>query len=144
MTRPSPEDIRRRIRAARLLAGMARAEDLADAIDRRGFGKDTIYDMESGERTVLDHELDVIAAATGVSPAFFQVDFTTLAQTGTSLEERVANLERLVAEITGEDVESAIAGFEEDFAEGARSADAKRGAAAPSTERRRGDRRRRA
>lgn len=101
MPRPDAEDIRRRIRAARVLAGMERVDDLAEAINRRGFARDTIYEVERGKRPVGDHELAWIAEATGIAPAFFRVDFATLgdqsgSEPGETLQEQLARHEALI------------------------------------------------
>jgi DNA-binding XRE family transcriptional regulator len=93
----SAEDTQRRIRAARVLAGMERVDDLADKINTRGLGRDTLYNIEAGRRRVQPHELRLIAEATRVSPAFFEVDFSTLGQPGAEFADRVRAIEEQLA-----------------------------------------------
>lgn len=89
------EDTRRRIRAARVLAGLERVDDLADLIDTQGLRRDTLYSIEAGKRPVRPHELRMIAEACGLPYAFFTVDFAALEE-GTP-DDRFARLEDMIA-----------------------------------------------
>lgn len=75
------ERLRIRLVAARVLAGFEQ-EDLAAELRRRGhtrgYSVDNIGLMERGKRPIQPQEVPVFAAACGVSPAFFSVDFSTL------------------------------------------------------------------
>lgn len=73
-----PEQVRRRIRAARIIAGFDKVDDLALTLNIDGLKRDTLYEIESGKRAVRPHELRLIAEACGISPAFFEVDFAHL------------------------------------------------------------------
>lgn len=61
----------RRIKAARMLAGLSSAEALADRINARGMSRQTIKKIESGARDVAPHELEAIATACELPLGFF-------------------------------------------------------------------------
>lgn len=66
--------MRRRLRAARELAGYERVDDLAAAIGERGFGKTTLYEFEQGKTSPLRSHLLRIADACGLPVEWFEVD----------------------------------------------------------------------
>lgn len=71
------ERLQRRLKAARELAGLTQPE-LAKLTP---WGKTTISQMETGERTILDYEVPPLADACGVPPLFFFTeDFSELAE----------------------------------------------------------------
>lgn len=92
------DEIRRRIRAARALAGIT-VDELSGRLDGQRLSTKTLGNIERGDRDARPMELRAIAAACGVSYAFFTVDFSTLpegiGQEG-SLHHRIALLEELV------------------------------------------------
>lgn len=65
-----PNDIGRRIRAARALAEFPSVDDLARAIDESGLGTKTLRAIERGERPAQPRDLRAIAAACDVSVEF--------------------------------------------------------------------------
>lgn len=96
------EDLQRRVIAAQVLGGFERVEDLAATIDRRGLGRDTLYDIRAGKRRVQPHELRWIGEACGLPVEFFEVDFSELPDliraaqetaASESVDERLASLE---------------------------------------------------
>lgn len=97
---------RRRLVAARTLAGLGQVE-LAQRIKTmghpRGYSARTIGDMERGETPIQPQAIPILAAACRVSPAFFTVDFATLAS-GDSELPTMDDLERLRSEIRAEQV----------------------------------------
>lgn len=77
------EGLRRRMKAAQTLAGIKNVRELAERIDLPGLGRDTLYEMQSGKRPILRHELREIADACGVPVEFFTAeDFSALSQAG--------------------------------------------------------------
>lgn len=68
--------LRRRLRAARELAGFERMEDLVDAIgEERGYALSTLYAIEQGQPPAPGPaKLARIADACGLDPAWFYVD----------------------------------------------------------------------
>lgn len=73
------DDIRRRIKAARALAGYS-VSDLAERTAEQGLGERTLRKMESGERPARRMELDQIAVACGLPPAWFTADLSRLGE----------------------------------------------------------------
>lgn len=108
------EDTRRRIRAARVLAGLERVEDLATKIDTPGLGRDTLYNIEAGKRAVRAHELRLIAEACGLPYEFFTTDFAALGQStddeGRTLEQRIEAIESSIDTLVS--VEARVARIE--------------------------------
>jgi hypothetical protein len=92
------EDLKRRMKAAIALAGIT-VEELAERIDRRGYGAKTHYNLqgEAGGRPILAQDQEVIAKACGLSPAFFTIDFSKLQAPAD--EDRIATLERQMAAV---------------------------------------------
>jgi hypothetical protein len=92
------EDLKRRMKAAIALAGIT-VEELAERIDRRGYGAKTLYNMqgEAGGRPILAQDQEVIAKACGLSPAFFTIDFSKLQAPAD--EDRITTLERQMAAV---------------------------------------------
>jgi transcriptional regulator with XRE-family HTH domain len=80
-TEPSPngEGLRRRLRAARIIAGYDRMEDLAATLNVAGLGTDTLYEIERGKRGIQRHELKLIAEACELPYEFFTADLRLLA-----------------------------------------------------------------
>jgi hypothetical protein len=67
-----------RVRAARVIGGYNRPQDLAAAIGGRGLGATNLYKIERGERAPAVRELYDIAAACGLELEFFTADFERL------------------------------------------------------------------
>lgn len=94
------ERLRRRLVAARTLAGLGQQE-LAAKIKAlgytRGYSARTIGDMERGETPIQPQAIPVLAKACGLPPEFFEVDFQRLPElledeAAASLEDEVAKL----------------------------------------------------
>lgn len=66
--------MRRRLRAARELAGYERLDDLVAAIGERGFGRTTLYKFEQGRDRPGRAALLAIADACGLPVEWFDVD----------------------------------------------------------------------
>lgn len=95
------EQLRRRMRAGRVIAGMEKVDDLAAKINQKGLKRDTLYLMEGGKRRIQPHEVPAIAKGLGVDPEFFELDFSNLSgkvDTGRvdTLESDIADLKRTV------------------------------------------------
>lgn len=74
----TPEQIRRRVKAARALAGLS-IPALAEAVNEPGLGDRTIRAMEGEKgRPFRKMELEAIARVCGLPYAFFTVDFARL------------------------------------------------------------------
>lgn len=71
--------VERRIRAAMVLAGID-FDELARRVDQSGMASRTLRGMATPEdpQVPQPHHLRYIAAACGLSPAFFTVDFSSL------------------------------------------------------------------
>lgn len=123
------ERLRRRLIAARALAGLTVKQLAAEIQARghtRGYSAENIGLMERGRRPIQPQNIPVLAAACGLSPAFFSVDFSSLedqdelAAVGDRLERLTAelrteqleraNLESALLEVLGEDLRQALAG----------------------------------
>lgn len=92
------DDLRRRVKAARALAAFT-VTDLAKALpDDAKLGARTLRTLEgdSAPRSFRRHELDLIARATGISAAFFDVDFSTLGEPAGDEDDRLARLEDML------------------------------------------------
>lgn len=76
-----PPDIRRRLKAARELAGLT-VQELAERIDSERLGAKALGSLERGDRKTppQPHELAAIAAACGLPYEFFTVDFSRLSE----------------------------------------------------------------
>ena len=70
LRRVSSEDLPRRLRAARALAGYSTVEALARALDEPGLGARTLRAIEQSKRDPAPRDLRVIADACGVSIEF--------------------------------------------------------------------------
>jgi hypothetical protein len=68
------EELRRRMRAARVLAGFRSTEKLAAAIDEPGLGGRTLRNMEQGKRVGARRDLRTVAEACGLPLAWFEVE----------------------------------------------------------------------
>ena len=96
------ERLRRRLKAAREIAGLT-ALELAE---RLPWGKTSISNMETGKRPILDHEVRSLAHACGVPPLFFfSVDFSELQEPDlrdelADLRQQISGLRAAVAEVT--------------------------------------------
>lgn len=91
----------RRVRAARFYRGFKKPEDLSDAIASPGFGRTTLYAIETGKAPLRRPTALAIAEACGVPVAFFEVDFGRLPELVTTPEEA----ERLLQERLQADAE---------------------------------------
>jgi len=110
-------EIRRRIRAARILAEPTEAErakrpdrsrnspgitvpELAARMNAAGLGKDTLYAIEAGgarARDVRSHELPAIAAACDLPYEFFTADFAILSGAeGSDFADQLTRIESAV------------------------------------------------
>lgn len=68
----------RRLKAARALGGFDSQGALADALTLPRFGERTIREVELGKRPLFEHEAGAVAAACGISAAFFTIDLEHL------------------------------------------------------------------
>lgn len=97
----SPDETRRRVKAARALAGIS-VETLADRIGQPGLGERTLRSLEGESgRPIRPMELQAIATATGLPLGFFTDDLVRVFESNgatTRLEEFEARLRRLEAE----------------------------------------------
>jgi hypothetical protein len=98
----SPDDLARRIKAARALGGFGSVAALVEAIGEPGLGVRTLGKIEAGEREPRPWQLALIARECGVSEAFFSADLATLAETPAPLDERLASIEEKVDRLLGE------------------------------------------
>lgn len=64
-------DAARRLRAARVLAGVETREELAERVNLAKLGAKTIGKIERGERALEEHEIPPIADALGIPVSFF-------------------------------------------------------------------------
>lgn len=73
-----PEEIRRRVKAARAIAGLS-VPGLARRINQRGLGDRTLRDLEAPKgRAIKEMELQAIARACSLPYEWFTVDFDRL------------------------------------------------------------------
>jgi transcriptional regulator with XRE-family HTH domain len=95
------ERLRRRLVAARVLAGLGQVE-LAERIKAmgyaRGYSARTIGDMERGETSIQPQSIPVLAEACDVTPAFFSIDFRTLEEPDEGDDDLQARLTVLEAQ----------------------------------------------
>lgn len=96
-----PEETRRRVKAARALAGIS-VKDLAERIGQKGLGERTLRELEGDAgRAWRPMELQAVAQACELPYEFFTVDFSQLslsARTDTRLDALEAEVRRLAAE----------------------------------------------
>lgn len=93
------EELRRRMRAAMALAGLT-VKQLAARIDGRGYSDKTLNNMLGDRlRPIEPRDFPVLAQACGLTPAFFTIDFSTIAD-DPALAERVEALERQMATVS--------------------------------------------
>lgn len=97
---PSSNEIRRRVKAAREIAGLS-VEGLAKKIDQKGLGERTLRSLESpNNRPFKSMELKAIAEACNLPYQFFTVNFWEVLETNetriTKLEERMEQLEKIM------------------------------------------------
>lgn len=87
------DQMARRIKAARALAGISSTDALARRMGVQGLSGETLRKIESGNRNVRPHELREIARACELPYAFFQVDFDVLEAFGgePDLEDRIVD-----------------------------------------------------
>lgn len=79
MPLPSQPELRRRLKAARALAGFKSTAALAAAMPQgSGLGDRTLRKLEGGEAEIRSPALREIAAACGLPYEFFTIDFTEL------------------------------------------------------------------
>lgn len=73
---PDPQEtLRRRLKAARALAGLT-VEELAREVGQTGYGAKTLYAMESETgREILPKDHAILAEACGLPREFFTMDF---------------------------------------------------------------------
>lgn len=81
-------DIKRRIRAARELAGIQSDDELIDLIDEPGLGKGTLKKVYSGARDLYRSEQLRIAEVCGVPVGWFHVDIAAAVDAATPSEVR--------------------------------------------------------
>jgi hypothetical protein len=94
------DELRKRVKAARALAGFGSTKELARAIGpdgKLGDRKLRTLEGESAPRPFREPELEQIAKACSVSMAFFTVDFAVLGGEEPSVQER---LEQITAQLT--------------------------------------------
>lgn len=92
-----PEDVARRVKAARMLAGYSSVKKLAAAINEKGLSGGTIRKYEEARRTpIRTSELYAIAEACGLPLEWFYVD---LAEAARSMRPEVARLPPLTGEL---------------------------------------------
>jgi uncharacterized small protein (DUF1192 family) len=93
---------RRRVKAARAIAGLSVAE-LAARIDQSGLGERTLRALEGeGGRQFRPMELQAIAQACDLPYEFFTVDFRKLSLASGTLEDRLAVVEDEVRRLARE------------------------------------------
>lgn len=73
------KEVGRRVRAARWYKGLTSVKALAAEVDEAGLGTTTLYAIEQGRRHAERRELAAIAAACGLTPEFFTMDFKAAA-----------------------------------------------------------------
>lgn len=94
------ERLRRRLKAAREIAGLT-AVELTKLVP---WGKTSISDMETGKRPIFDHEVAPLAHACGLPPLFFfTADFSELQEPDVrdelvALREQISGLRAAVAD----------------------------------------------
>ena len=92
------EDLARRVRAARALAGFESVEALADAIGQRGLSARTLRNIEQGRRHAEPRELAAIAEACDLTPQFFRLDFSAPLSAHEN-DTRLENVETQIASL---------------------------------------------
>lgn len=88
----------RRIRAARILAGIKSVPDLEEKIAGRGFKRTRLYALEQGHGELQRPVAVVIAAACALPVEFFEVDFQRLPELVMTPEEAERRLQRRLQE----------------------------------------------
>jgi transcriptional regulator with XRE-family HTH domain len=91
-------DLGRRIRAARVLAALSRAELAV----RLGLSEDHIAKWEAGERHPSEERLGQVSAVCEVPVEFFLVDWQVLATPAGALSAQVSSVEDRLARIEAE------------------------------------------
>jgi transcriptional regulator with XRE-family HTH domain len=71
-------DLRRRMVAARMLAGLTSAEALAEKIDQRGLGTKVLRNYEQGKDAPEQRDLEAIADACEIPVEWFIADLSRL------------------------------------------------------------------
>jgi transcriptional regulator with XRE-family HTH domain len=95
----SGQELGRRLRAARELAGLHSAEELGKVINERGLSGRTIRNIEAGIRTAQRRDLRAIAEACGLPMAWFEVDIAAAVAAATpSPSEAEKKLQQLLLE----------------------------------------------
>lgn len=104
---PQQDELRRRLLAARELAGLTSHEQLAEAT---GWSRTTVKDFATDRRPMTSRHIDVIARACGVPRAWFTVPNLQAAlraaldaDSDPSLHERVEALEQRLQAVTAPD-----------------------------------------
>jgi transcriptional regulator with XRE-family HTH domain len=99
--RMDSEETRRRLKAARALAGLS-VPALATRIDRSNeLGERTLRKIESGERPLRPMELRVYLEACGLPYEFLTANLADLGHSDPGLEERLAVIESMLERILG-------------------------------------------
>lgn len=104
---PDANELARRIKAARALAGIASTTALANRIGVQGLSGETLRKIESGSREVRPHELREIARACGLPFEFFTVDFAQLAHNSGAGPQVAREVEAVVERLLP-DIEEAV------------------------------------
>jgi hypothetical protein len=92
-------ELRKRLRAAQVIAGFKSVDELAGRIAIEGLGKDTLYDMQRGKRAIRRHELREIADACGLPMEFFTEDFDRMRTPEPGIAEHDARSQKYTAQI---------------------------------------------
>lgn len=101
------EELRWRIKAARMLGGFGSADALADALKTPGLSATTLRAIEGEgyEKRVAPWKLDAIARACGLPPDFFTADRSSLPELvarGDPVLERLSRIEAQLALLLGD------------------------------------------
>jgi transcriptional regulator with XRE-family HTH domain len=96
-----PEEIRRRVKAARALAGIS-VKELAERINQEGLGERTLRALEGDAgRAWRPMELQAVAQACGLPYEFFTVDFSSVFDRELRVDDRLDELERRLRRLEG-------------------------------------------
>lgn len=93
------DELRRRVKAARALAGFGSTKELAQAIGtdaKLGDRKLRTLEGDSAPRPFREPELEQIAKACGLPLAFFEIDFAMLDGYDRTLADRIAAIEEFI------------------------------------------------
>ncbi|MDE2107259.1 MAG: helix-turn-helix transcriptional regulator [Patescibacteria group bacterium] len=87
-----------RMRAARALANISSAPELAAKIDARGLKRTKLYAIEKDRQAAERHELQAIADACGVPLEWFTADFSRLAEISADPKVVIAHEKAMINE----------------------------------------------